>query len=108
MMHCMDYGTGAEEQLGLEECVSEHVEYCRDEGTHARPHEHVSELGYGRICQDLFNISLCNSNCCCNECRRATDYCHDQHHRHRELKYEVGPGDHKDVSSHHGCSVDQS
>ena len=115
--HRMHHGTCGKKQDRLEEGVSKHVEHgkrnSRDSqfgtttgGTQC--HEHVTELTYGRIGQDSFQIVLRQRRDGGDQGRRSPDT-RDYHLHLRCMDEErCATGDQIDPRSHHGGSVNQS
>ncbi len=92
----VDDGPGGEEEEGLEESVGGEVEHGGGGTVAADGHDHVAELGEGRVGEDAFDVVLLDGNERGADRSQATDEGDEVHAEVGENEERVDPAKHVD------------
>ena len=104
----MDHRAGPEEQQSLEEGMGHQMEDGDSPSPHSQSHEHVSQLGYGRVGQHLLDVLLTDADDGRENGREGPDAPHYQERRRPTREDDRTPRYQVDASRDHSRGVDES
>ena len=108
VVHRVDDRTGTKEQHRLKERVRQQVEHRSRVNPNARRHEHVAQLGTGRIGDHAFDVVLHQTDGRGEKRGGRTKEGDERHRLGRVFHQGRHAANQEDTGGHHGCGVDQS
>ena len=103
----VDHRAGAEEEAGFEERVRHDVEDRDGESADPGGEEHITELGNGRVGEDLLDVVLHQGDGGSENGGYAADYRNDHHGGRTEPEENVAASNDVDAGGDHRRGVDQ-